>query len=75
MVVGLKTVRELCVRCPLVMGAELLQDLALYKKERNKEVASAARGIIGLFRELNPGGWLGLLSNVRRVHGSEPVVL
>lgn len=32
-----------------------LQDLALYKKFRNKEVASAARGLIGLFRELAPG--------------------
>ena len=27
----------------------------LYKKFRNKEVAAAARGLIGLFRELNPG--------------------
>ena len=34
---------------------ELMQDLALYKKFRNKEVASAARGLIGLFRELAPG--------------------
>ena len=31
------------------------QDLALYKKFRNKEAASAARGLIGLFRELAPG--------------------
>lgn len=31
------------------------QDLVLYKKFRNKEVASAARGLIGLFRELAPG--------------------
>ena len=31
-----------------------VQDLVLYKKFRNKEVASAARGLIGLFRELNP---------------------
>lgn len=27
-----------------------LQDLVEYKKFRNKEVASAARGLIGLFR-------------------------
>ncbi len=33
----------------------LLQDLALYKKFRDKEVASAARGLISLFRELAPG--------------------
>ncbi len=32
----------------------VVQDLVLYKKFRNKEVASAARGLIGLFRELNP---------------------
>lgn len=32
-----------------------LQDLVLYKKFREKEVASAARGLITLFRELAPG--------------------
>lgn len=32
-----------------------MQDLALYKKFRDKEVASAARGLISLFRELAPG--------------------
>jgi protein SDA1 len=32
-----------------------LQDLALYKKFREKEVASAARGLITLFREIAPG--------------------
>ncbi|GBF96025.1 hypothetical protein Rsub_08840 [Raphidocelis subcapitata] len=53
-VVGLKTVREVCLRCPLLMGPELLQDLAAYKKFRDKEVASAARSVIGLFRDLNP---------------------
>ncbi|EIE25800.1 SDA1-domain-containing protein [Coccomyxa subellipsoidea C-169] len=54
MTLGLKTVRELCTRTPLVMTPDLLQDLVLYKKFRNKEVAAAARGLIGLFRELNP---------------------
>lgn len=52
---GLKAVRELCLRCPLVMTEELLQDLAEYKKFRDKEVATAARGLIGAFRDLNPG--------------------
>jgi hypothetical protein len=33
-----------------------LQDLAAYKKFRDKEVASAARSVIGLFRDINPGG-------------------
>lgn len=55
MTVGLKAVRELSLRCPLVMSQELLQDLAEYKKFRDKEVATAARGLIGAFRDLNPG--------------------
>lgn len=32
----------------------VLQDLALYKKFREKEVASAARSLISLFREVAP---------------------
>ena len=31
-----------------------LQDLAMYRKFRDKDVSSAARGLIGLFREINP---------------------
>lgn len=54
MTVGLKTVRELCLRTPLVMDKTLLQDLVLYRKFRDKEVSNAARGLMGLFRELNP---------------------
>eukprot|EP00884_Botryococcus_braunii_P012226 jgi/Botrbrau1/21003/Bobra.0144s0020.2 len=54
MTIGIKTVRELCIRSPLVMTPELLQDLAMYKKYREKEVATAARGLISLFRELAP---------------------
>ncbi|CAI7808189.1 unnamed protein product [Closterium sp. NIES-54] len=52
--VGLNAVREVCARMPLVMGEELLQDLAMYKKAREKAVAAAARSIISLFREVNP---------------------
>eukprot|EP00775_Hariotina_reticulata_P002711 gene2711-3008_t len=37
------------------MTPELLQDLAEYKRFRDKEVATAARGLIGAFREINPG--------------------
>lgn len=54
MTLGLRTVRELCLRLPLVMTQELLQDLALYRKFREKEVASAARALISLFREIAP---------------------
>ena len=53
--VGINTVREICVRCPLVMHSDLLQDLAQYKRARDKPVATAARALIGLFRELAPG--------------------
>jgi len=52
--VGIKTVRELCLRTPLVMTPELLQELVEYKKYRDKEVATVARGLLSLFRELAP---------------------
>ena len=35
-----------------MMTEELLRDLALYKKEKEKAVASAARSVIALFREV-----------------------
>jgi len=54
MVVGLKTVREMCVRQPLIMTSDLLQDLAQYKKFKEKGVSMAARSLIGLFRILSP---------------------
>lgn len=54
MTVGLKTVRELCVRCPRVMDDDLLSDLALYKKEKDKHVKNAAKALVSLFRELKP---------------------
>lgn len=50
----LNAVREICVRCPLVMTAELLQDLASYKSYRNKSVMMAARSLIHLYRDANP---------------------
>ena len=52
--VGIKTVREICLRAPLVMTPELLQELVEYKKYRDKEVATVARSLLGLFRELAP---------------------
>ncbi|KOM40268.1 hypothetical protein LR48_Vigan04g046600 [Vigna angularis] len=52
--VGLNAVREICMRMPLLMNEDLLQDLALYKKSREKAVSVAARSLIGLFRELCP---------------------
>ncbi|CAM6088972.1 unnamed protein product [Calypogeia fissa] len=52
--VGLNVMREICIRIPLIMTAELLTDLALYKKNREKAVAAAARSIISVYRQLWP---------------------
>ena len=52
---GINSVREMCARCPLVMTPELLGDLSQYKKARDKPVATAARALIALFREIAPG--------------------
>ncbi|KAK7312030.1 hypothetical protein RJT34_10575 [Clitoria ternatea] len=52
--VGLNAVREICMRMPLLMTEDLLQDLALYKKSHEKAVSVAARSLIALFREVCP---------------------
>ncbi|KAI4305180.1 hypothetical protein L6164_028563 [Bauhinia variegata] len=52
--VGLNVIREICMRMPLLMNEDLLQDLALYKKSHEKSVSVAARSLIALFREVCP---------------------
>ncbi|KAK1319518.1 hypothetical protein QJS10_CPB04g00030 [Acorus calamus] len=52
--VGLNVVREICLRIPLLMNEDLLQDLVLYKKSHEKAISTAARSLITLFRELCP---------------------
>ncbi|KAL2510304.1 ARM repeat superfamily protein [Forsythia ovata] len=52
--VGLNVVREICLRMPLLMSEDLLQDLVLYKKSHEKAVSSAARSLVTLFREVCP---------------------
>ncbi|PWA35262.1 ARM repeat superfamily protein [Artemisia annua] len=52
--VGLNVVREICLRIPLLMTEDLLQDLVQYKKSHEKAVSSAARSLISLFREICP---------------------
>ncbi|XP_074570178.1 uncharacterized protein LOC141826776 [Curcuma longa] len=52
--VGLNVVREICIRMPLLMNEDLLQDLVLYKKSHEKAVSSAARSLMTLFREICP---------------------
>lgn len=51
---GLKTVREMCSRAPMIMTEELLSDLVLYYKFKDKDVRAAAKGLITLFREIAP---------------------
>ncbi|KAH9951429.1 SDA1-domain-containing protein [Amylocystis lapponica] len=52
---GLNAIREVCRRQPWSMEEELLGDLVEYRKSRDKAVTAAARGLLQLFREVNPG--------------------
>ncbi|XP_017092635.2 protein SDA1 homolog [Drosophila bipectinata] len=54
MAIGLNATREICMRCPLAMGEDLLQDLAMYKTYKEKSVMMAARSLITLYREHLP---------------------
>lgn len=54
MAIGLNAVREICARCPLAMGEDLLRDLALYKLYKEKSVMMAARSLITLYRAQLP---------------------
>lgn len=51
---GLNSIREICTRAPLVMNADLLQDLTSYTNSRDKGVVNAARSLITLYREVAP---------------------
>ncbi|KAI3931452.1 hypothetical protein MKX01_040369 [Papaver californicum] len=52
--VGLNVVMEICLRIPLLMTEDLLQDLVLYRKSHEKAISTAARSLITLFREVCP---------------------
>ncbi|TRM59483.1 SDA1-domain-containing protein [Schizophyllum amplum] len=52
---GLNSIREVCRRQPWAMEEDLLGDLVDYRKSRDKAVTSAARGVLQLYREVNPG--------------------
>ncbi|XP_029049878.1 protein SDA1 homolog [Osmia bicornis bicornis] len=54
MAIGLNAIREICTRCPLVMNADLLQDLVRYKHYKERSVMMAARSLIALFRNTIP---------------------
>ncbi|KAL4895675.1 SDA1-domain-containing protein [Aspergillus ambiguus] len=51
---GLNAIREICARQPLAMNETLLQDLVMYRKSKDKGVVMGARGLLSLFREVNP---------------------
>lgn len=52
---GINAIREVCRRQPWCMEEDLLHDLVEYKKSKDKGVATAAGGLLQLFREVNPG--------------------
>jgi protein SDA1 len=51
---GLNALREMCIRAPLMLDEFHLNYVADFKKYRNKNVSSAAKSIINLYRDLNP---------------------
>lgn len=51
---GLNSIREICARQPLAMTDTLLQDLVQYKKSKDKGVMMAAKGLLSLYREVDP---------------------
>ena len=52
---GINTIREVCRRQPWCMEEDLLQDLVDYRKSKDKGVSAASRGLMQLYREVNPG--------------------
>ncbi|KAI0781265.1 actin cytoskeleton organization and cell cycle progression protein [Trametes elegans] len=52
---GINAIREVCRRQPWSMEEDLLGDLVEYRRSRDKAVTAAARGLLQLFREVNPG--------------------
>ncbi|XP_022693010.1 protein SDA1 homolog isoform X2 [Varroa jacobsoni] len=54
MTVGLNAIREICLRAPLAMDEDLLHDLVMYRGYRDKNVSTAARSIVALYRQVNP---------------------
>ncbi|KAF7304623.1 Protein SDA1 [Mycena kentingensis (nom. inval.)] len=52
---GINAIREVCRRQPWAMEEDLLGDLVEYRKSKDKAVTSAARGLLQLYREVNPG--------------------
>ncbi|KAF5330676.1 hypothetical protein D9619_005889 [Psilocybe cf. subviscida] len=51
---GLNSIREVSRRQPWAMEEDLLGDLIEYRKSKDKAVTAAARGLLRLYREVNP---------------------
>ena len=51
---GINTIREVCRRQPWCMEEDLLHDLVDYRKSKDKGVSAASRGLMQLYREMNP---------------------
>ncbi|KAH7907971.1 SDA1-domain-containing protein [Hygrophoropsis aurantiaca] len=51
---GINAIREVCRRQPWSMEDDLLGDLVEYRKSKDKAVTSAARGLLQLYRDINP---------------------
>ena len=51
---GLNAIREICVRQPMAMSDTLVQDLVMYRKSKDKGVMMAAKGLLSLYREVDP---------------------
>ncbi|KAL0947247.1 hypothetical protein HGRIS_013368 [Hohenbuehelia grisea] len=51
---GINAIREVCRRQPWAIEEDLLGDLVDYRKSRDKAVTAAARGLLHLYREINP---------------------
>ncbi|KDR81427.1 hypothetical protein GALMADRAFT_239316 [Galerina marginata CBS 339.88] len=52
---GINAIREVSRRQPWAMEEDLLGDLVEYRKSKDKAVTAAARGLLKLYREVNPG--------------------
>lgn len=52
---GLNAITEICRRQPWCMEKEMLDDLVEYKMSKDKGVMVASRGLLMLYREVNPG--------------------
>ncbi|KAF8906010.1 protein required for actin cytoskeleton organization and cell cycle progression [Gymnopilus junonius] len=51
---GINSIREVSRRQPWAMEEDLLGDLVEYRKSKDKAVTAAARGLLKLYREVNP---------------------